>query len=90
MRRAKRERLLAGGTDPYPVGVPITHTIAQVRSDHADLATGAETQDVVGVAGRVVYLRNTGRLCFATVQDGAGNRLQVMLSEAVVDRKSVV
>ena len=84
MRRAKRERLLAGGTDPYPVGVPITHTIAQVRSDHADLATGAETQDVVGVAGRVVYLRNTGRLCFATVQDGAGNRLQVMLSEAVV------
>lgn len=89
VRRAKRDRLIAGGTDPYPVGVPITHTIAQVRSDHADLAAGAETQAVVGVAGRMVYLRNTGRLCFATVQDGDGHRLQVMLSAAVVGEDSL-
>src|SRR5665647_3633184 len=35
-----------------------------------------------GVAGRVVFLRNTGKLCFVTLQDGEGNRLQAMLSLA--------
>lgn len=84
VRRAKRERLLAAGVAPYPVGVPRTTTIAAVRAAHPDLAPGEETDDEVGVAGRVVFLRNTGRLCFVTLQDGAGVRLQAMLSEAAV------
>lgn len=89
VRRAKRDRMLAEGRAPYPVGVPATHTIAQVRDAHGDLAAGEETDDVVGVAGRVVFLRNTGKLCFATVQDGEGRRLQVMLSQAVVGEESL-
>ncbi len=89
VRRAKRDRMLAEGREPYPVGVPVTHTIGQVRADHPELAAGEETADVVGVAGRVVFLRNTGKLCFATVQDGAGERLQVMLSQAVVGEESL-
>ena len=44
---------------------------------------------MVSVAGRVVFIRNTGKLCFATVQEGlslgdSGTRLQVMLSLAEV------
>ncbi len=89
VRRAKRDRMLAEGREPYPVGVPTTHTIAQVRAAHGDLAAGEETDVVVGVAGRVVFLRNTGKLCFATVQDGEGLRLQVMLSQAVVGQESL-
>jgi lysyl-tRNA synthetase class 2 len=84
VRRSKRERILASGGQAYPVGVPVTHTVAQVRAAHGELAAGEESGDVVGVAGRVVYLRNTGKLCFATIQDGEGNRLQVMLSQAAV------
>jgi lysyl-tRNA synthetase, class II len=84
VRRSKRDRLLAEGQEAYPVGVPRTHTIAQVRAEHPDLEAGQETEDVVGVAGRVVFLRNTGKLCFATLQDGEGNRLQAMLSLAGV------
>ncbi|WP_239078624.1 lysine--tRNA ligase [Cellulomonas marina] len=76
--------MLAEGVAPYPVGVPRTHTIAQVRAAHADLEAGQETDEVVGVAGRVVFLRNTGKLCFATLQDGEGGRLQAMLSLAEV------
>ena len=81
VRRAKRERLLAAGVPPYPVGVPRTTTIQAVRAAHPDLAPGEETDDEVGLAGRVVFLRNTGRLCFVTLQDGAGVRLQAMLSQ---------
>jgi len=89
VRRAKRERMLAEGRQPYPVGVPVTRTIAEVRAQHGDLEAGIETDDAAGVAGRVVFLRNTGKLCFATVQDGEGNRLQVMLSQAVVGPESL-
>ena len=89
IRREKRERLLAQGEEAYPVSVPRTHTIAQVREAYGHLESGQETDDVVGVAGRVVYLRNTGKLCFVTLQDGEGNRLQVMLSQAVVGEESL-
>ena len=89
VRREKRERIIAEGGEAYPVSVARTHTIAQVREAYAHLGTGEETQDVVGVAGRVVFLRNTGKLCFATVQDGEGNRLQVMLSQAEVGEESL-
>jgi lysyl-tRNA synthetase, class II len=89
VRRAKRERLLAAGASPYPVEVPRTHTLLQVRAAHPDLAAGQETDDVVGVAGRVVLQRNTGKLCFATLQEGDGTRLQVMLSLAGVGAESL-
>nr|WP_245690673.1 lysine--tRNA ligase [Actinomyces ruminicola] len=80
IRSAKRERLREEGWDPYPVSVPLTTTIAAVRKRYGHLQAGEETEDVVGVAGRVVFLRNTGRLCFVTLQDGAGATLQAMLS----------
>lgn len=98
VRREKRSRLLdaAEGRAPYPVAVPRTHSLAQVRADHPDLEAGAETDHVVSVAGRVVFVRTTGKLCFATLQEGDGTRLQAMLSlanvgeEALADFKSDV
>jgi len=89
VRHAKRERLLADGKQAYPVGVARTHTLAEVREQWGHLETGEETQDVVGVAGRVMFVRNTGKLCFATLQEGAGVRLQVMLSLAEVGEEAL-
>ncbi|SDT40608.1 lysyl-tRNA synthetase, class II [Friedmanniella luteola] len=85
VRQEKRERLLAEGREPYPVTVPRTHALREVRERWGHLETGEETDDVVSVAGRVVFVRNTGKLCFATLQEGlsqtdTGTRLQVMLS----------
>lgn len=85
VRRDKRERLIAGGRPAYPVDVHRTHTLEQVRETYQHLADGEETADVVTVAGRVIFIRNTGKLAFATLQEGiAGTRLQVMLSLAEV------
>lgn len=80
IRRDKRARLLAQGRDPYPVAVPRTHTLAEVRAAHPDLPIDTATEDIVGVAGRVIFARNSGKLCFATLQDGDGTQLQVMIS----------
>jgi lysyl-tRNA synthetase class 2 len=89
VRREKRERLLAEGHEPYPVVVERTHSLEEVREGWAHLESGEETQDVVGVAGRVIFVRNTGKLCFATLQEGVGTRLQVMLSLAEVGESAL-
>jgi len=81
VRAAKRERLLSTGTEAYPVVVPRSHTLAAVTAEPAwaALADGEESDDVVSVAGRVMFVRGTGKLAFATLQEG-DDRLQVMLS----------
>ena len=94
VRQDKRARLLAEGRPPYPVTVPRTHSLREVRDGWGHLATGEETTDVVAVTGRVVFIRNTGKLCFATLQEGlsltdSGSRLQVMLSLAEVGEEAL-
>ncbi|MCE0485793.1 lysine--tRNA ligase [Ornithinimicrobium sediminis] len=89
VRRAKRAALLEQGHEPYAVHVPVTHSIGEVREQWGHLETGQETTDEVGVAGRVVFVRNTGKLCFATLQAGDGSRLQVMLSLAEVGEEAL-
>ena len=89
VRLQKRERLLAEGADAYPVGVGITTTIPDVRAAYPDLEADAVTGDVVGLAGRVVHLRNTGKLCFAALQSGDGSRIQAMVSLAEVGEPSL-
>ncbi len=89
IRRAKRERLLQEGHDPYPVAVERTHNLAQVRAAYPDLAADSTTGDMVGVAARVVFIRNSGKLCFATLQDGDGTQLQLMLSVVSVGENAL-
>jgi lysyl-tRNA synthetase class 2 len=89
VRRDKRDRLLAAGKHAHPVAVPRTHSLAEVREQWGHLEQGEETQDVVGIAGRVVFIRNTGKLAFATLQEGVGTRLQVMLSLAEVGEEAL-
>ena len=79
VRRDKRQQLLDSGRPPYALGWDRTHTLAQVRAEHPDLAPDTSTGVRVGVAGRVMLVRNGGKLCFATVREGDA-QLQVMLS----------
>ncbi|OZV79714.1 lysine--tRNA ligase [Micromonospora echinospora] len=80
VRREKRDRMLADGVEPYPIGYPRTSTLAVVREKYADLPTDTATGDRVAVTGRVIFVRNTGKLCFATLRDGDGTELQAMFS----------
>ena len=89
IRLAKRERLLAAGSEAYPVSLPITHTIDQVRQSYPDLDVDVATGDKVSLAGRVMFQRNTGKLCFATLQAGSGSRIQVMLSQDKVGESNL-
>ncbi len=99
IRREKRARLLESGTEPYPVTVDRTISLRDLRQqfqvvaeDEAPAAeegvtylnAGEETDVEVAIAGRLIFMRNTGKLCFATLQDGDGTQVQAMLSLAEV------
>ena len=88
VRLGKREQMLAAWIDPFPVTLPITTTISEVRQAHPDLAPEAATGDIVGLAGRVVHMRVTGKLAFLSLQEGAGERLQAMVSFGEVGEES--
>ncbi|WP_080796718.1 lysine--tRNA ligase [Corynebacterium pacaense] len=99
IRREKRERLLEGGVDAYPVEVDRTISIGGLREKYVVgegdaegvryLEIGEETDDVVAVAGRVMFIRNTGKLCFAALQEGDGTTVQAMLSLAEVGEEAL-
>src|SRR5690348_12844971 len=96
VRRAKRDRLLAEGRAPYPVTLPRTDTLAGIRARYADLPTDTASGDEVSITGRVIFIRNGGKLCFATLRDGDGTELQAMLSldkvgeQALADWKHLI
>ena len=93
VRLAKRAKLieqrdsLAGGA--YPVTVAVTTTIGALRAEYGELEADTATGVTAGVAGRVVFSRNTGKLCFATLQAGDGSRIQAMISLANVGEESL-
>jgi len=100
VRLDKRARVLAAGGQPYPVSVPRTATLAAIRARFADLAPDTATDTVVAVTGRVIFVRNSGKLCFVTLREGgagdAGTELQAMISvasagaDALADFKATV
>jgi lysyl-tRNA synthetase class 2 len=95
VRRDKRARLIAEGREAYPVTVERTHTLAEIRASYdgplerGELAPDTRTGEQVAVVGRVVFLRNTGKLCFVRLREGDGTELQVMLSLADIGEESL-
>ena len=80
IRREKRLNLIERGIEPYPVTVPRTHLLAAIREKYRDLETDTATGDQASLVGRIIFKRDTGKLCFATLREGDGTEIQAMLS----------
>ncbi|MET1000125.1 MAG: lysine--tRNA ligase, partial [Marmoricola sp.] len=95
VRLDKRQRLLDSGREAYPIGVERSHTIQQIREQYDALLEAGElepdtrTGQQVAIVGRVIFQRNTGKLCFAKLREGSGAEIQVMLSLADVGEESL-
>ena len=89
-RVAKRAMMIKDGINPYPVNLDVTTTIDAVRVKYdGKLEAGAETDDIVGVAGRVLFIRNAGGLCFVQLAAGDGTTIQAMLSKKQIGADSL-
>jgi lysyl-tRNA synthetase class 2 len=80
IRREKRAGLIERGVEPYPVSVSRTASLAEIRAKYATLETDSTTGDIQSLTGRIIFKRDTGKLCFATLREGDGTELQAMLS----------
>jgi lysyl-tRNA synthetase class 2 len=80
IRREKRASLLERGIEPYPVAVPRTKSLHDIREKYTDLDVDVATGDIESLTGRIIFKRDTGKLCFATLREGDGTELQAMLS----------
>ena len=80
IRREKRAAILNRGGQPYPVSVPRTTTLLEIRTKHKDLPIDVSTGVIESITGRVIFKRDTGKLCFANLREGDGTELQAMFS----------
>ena len=82
-RRAKLERLVDKGVDPFPARFHRTHTTAEALAAFADAPPDSALEATV--AGRVTRMRRMGKASFMDIEDSAG-RLQLLLrSDALGD-----
>ncbi len=71
---AKRDAMKEAGLSPYPHHFKRNAMAADLQKKYKELQNGAETEDTVSVAGRVMAVRNSGM--FIDLMDTSG-RIQV-------------
>jgi lysyl-tRNA synthetase class 2 len=89
IRREKRSAILARGDEAYPVEVARTASLKEIRAKHDGLAVDVATGITESLSGRVIFKRDTGKLCFATLREGDGTELQAMFSLDKVGEESL-
>jgi lysyl-tRNA synthetase class 2 len=82
-RVAGVEAVRAAGGEPYPVRFDRDRTAASLHQEYGGLEPGSETGVAVRVAGRIMLLRDQGKLAFATLRDGTA-AIQLFVSLGVV------
>ncbi len=73
VRRAKLDALRARGIEPFVNGFDVDSRAADLNERYAELEDGAETADVVRVAGRLVAKRDQGKMAFLVIRDATGD-----------------
>jgi lysyl-tRNA synthetase class 2 len=73
VRLAKVAALRDAGVQPYRDRFDRTALAAELADRYASLEAGAETDDVVAVAGRIVAKRDQGKALFIVVRDVSGD-----------------
>jgi len=82
-RLAKVEAIRQAGAQPYPYRFDRSATVAELRAEHGHLEAGTETETQVQIAGRIVLMREQGKLVFATIRE-RGADVQLFVSKGVV------
>jgi len=83
-RLEKARALQALGHPPYALSYAPSHRTAELQLTHAELADGAELDEQVAVAGRVMTRRVMGKLAFFTLADESGT-IQLFIEKAALE-----
>ena len=73
VRRNKRQALIEAGETPYAVRFDVSDHCAELEARYAELEDGAETEDRVAIAGRIMAIRNQGKVAFIVLRDATAD-----------------
>ncbi|MBS3091553.1 lysine--tRNA ligase [Candidatus Pacearchaeota archaeon] len=78
LRKIKELRQL--GVNPYPNRYDVKNYAKDLQEKYSKLKAEGKTKDHVKVAGRLMALRDMGKIAFGVLQDGTG-KIQVVLQD---------
>jgi lysyl-tRNA synthetase class 2 len=73
VRKAKRAAIIARGEEPYARRFEPSASVAELEARYAGLENGETTEDSVSVAGRIMAIRNQGKVLFIVIRDATGD-----------------
>lgn len=86
-RMRKIEELKKEGINPYPSYFDVKNISSKLQEKYKDLTKGERTKDSVSIAGRIISLRDIGKIAFCSVNDGYGN-IQILFQEKQTSEKA--
>ena len=79
-RLKKLKELRAQGINPYPYSYDVKNLSSDLHEKYKKIKNGEKTKDSVKIAGRIMAIRDMGKITFSSIQDSAG-KIQVILQE---------
>ena len=86
-RKRKLGELKKQGINPYPYEYDVKNYSDKIKEKYAKLKDDGRSSDKVKIAGRVMMIRNLGKLIFSTIQDSKG-KIQIILQKEETNTKS--
>src|SRR3989344_1292893 len=86
-RVKKLDELRAQKIEPYPSKSDVKNISSDLQNKYSHLKATEKTKDQVKVAGRIMIIRDMGKIAFASLQDGHG-KIQVILQEDETPEKT--
>jgi len=86
-RKRKLDELRKKGVEPYPYKFDVKDFSLDVKEKFKGLKNNGRSKERVRVAGRIMTVRNLGKLIFSTAQDSKG-RIQIILQKGETEEKS--
>lgn len=86
-RKKKVDELKKLGVNPYPHKYEPKDYSSEIKEKHSKLKENQKTKDKAKIAGRVMTVRDLGKLIFATIQDSKG-KIQIILQKEETENES--
>ncbi len=83
VRLKKLEELEESGIQPYAIGFTPDVYSSELKEKYSEIDESAEISDTLGLAGRIMAIRNLGKAAFMRIQDVTGD-FQIYLGRDII------
>jgi lysyl-tRNA synthetase class 2 len=87
-RVRKLQELRKQGINPYPHGYEVKNYSSELHEKHKKLKPGQKSAVKTKIAGRLMSIRDMGKIVFAVLQDGFGS-IQITLQDKETPSKAI-